>query len=145
MVTQSSLSTLLVVDLLPCTHWVHPAEPAPALKDPAGQGTHGPTLGPKKPAAQVQFVRVVLPVGASKSRGLCVCVSQIPHSQPTWPNKLFVADLSHLLMYKYSLFLSLSLCLLCSVSLAQARADSVHTDQVWQVSEKKVDSPDVLE
>jgi len=55
------LSTLLVVDLLPCAHWVHPAEPVSALKDPAGQGMQEPPLGPECPAIHEQLVAFLLP------------------------------------------------------------------------------------
>ena len=70
MVTQSSLSTLLVVDLLPCAHWVHPAEPASALNDPAGQGMQGPPLGPEYPAIHEQMLRFTFPkTGAVECSG----------------------------------------------------------------------------
>ena len=49
---------------------MHPeALPAAALYVPVGQGEHGPSAGPKKPGAQVQFAVDVLPAGAWKLGG----------------------------------------------------------------------------
>ena len=45
------------------------AEPASALYVPVGQEEHGPPTGPKKPAAQVQLVMLLLPAGATELGG----------------------------------------------------------------------------
>ena len=42
------------------------ADPLMFLYVPVGQGTQGPPVGPKKPAAQVQLANEVLPAGESK-------------------------------------------------------------------------------
>ena len=68
---QSSGDTLRVGDHCPTTGQdvQAGADPGADLKVPVVQGEHGPPVGPKKPAAQVQFARDELPAGAWKLGG----------------------------------------------------------------------------